>query len=143
MTTMLLLVLMNPCWYKLLRACLLLHNLLPRRSLSTGLPISLTDLGADGACLPSGGMRLTSDRRTIPENYHYLLLTTVLSETLDTKMFLLFLLVGSIHLEPFLLSPVMFVALMITLSVDLLNFFGTVASSAWCTCLIKSAHWER
>ena len=143
MTMTLLPVQANPCWCKLPRACLLLFNLLPRRSLSTGLPISRTDLGADGACLPSDKTHLTSDCPTIRENYRYLLLTTVLSETPAMKMCLLSLLVGSIRREPLSLSLVMFVAWMITLLVDLPNFFETVALSAWYICLIKSARWER
>ena len=141
MTMTLLPVQANLCWCKLPRACLLLLNLLPRRSLSTGLPISRTDLGADGACLPSGRMRLTSDCPTILENYHYLLLTTALSETPVTKMFLLFLLAGSIHLEPLSLSLVMFVAWMITLLGGSLNSFEVVVSRDWCTCPIKKDHW--
>ena len=81
-----LLGLMNPCWCKPLRDCLLQPNLLPSRLLFTGSLIFLTDRGADGAFLPSGGMHLTSDCLTTQERYRCLLLTIVLLEILEMKM---------------------------------------------------------
>ena len=128
---------------KLLRDCLLQHSPLPLKLLFIGSPISRIGRGADGAFLPSGRTRLTSDFRTIPERFLCLLLTTALSEIRVTMIWSLFLLENSILPEPWSLSPATLVVLMIMPLGDWSDFFETVVSIGWCTCLTKRIHWVR
>lgn len=128
---------------KLLLDCLLQHSPLPLKLLFIGSPIFLIGRGADGACLPSGRTHLASDFRTILERFLCLLLTIALSEIRVTMIWSLFLLEDSTLPELWSLSHVTPVALTIMPLGDWSDFFETVVSSGWCTCLTKRLRWVR